>query len=160
MQIFNPGDVLQFAIRIEEDGEMFYHKAALNAEDKEVRDLFNNLADEEIRHKRVFQEMLSRIEVNPQAESYRGEYGAYLRDYIDGKVVFTRKTGAEASDDTKDALSAIVFAMNREADSILYYHEVKQFVNEKNYVEIDKVIEEERKHFAKLSEAAKKYRDR
>ena len=157
MQIFNPGDVLQFAIRIEEDGEIFYHKAALNAEDKEVRDLFNNLADEEIRHKRVFQEMLSRIEVNPQEESYRGEYAAYLRDYIDGKVVFTRKTGAEAAGDTKDALSAIVFAMNREADSILYYHEVKQFVNEKNYAEIDKVIEEERKHFAKLSEAAKKY---
>lgn len=157
MQIFNPGDVLQFAIRIEEDGEIFYHRTALNTEDKEARDLFNHLADEEVRHKRVFQEMLAGVEVNPPAEGYSGEYAAYLRDYIDGKVVFTKKTGAEAADATKDALSAILFAMDREADSILYYHEVKQFVNEKNYGEIDKIIEEERRHFAKLSEAAKKY---
>lgn len=158
MQIFNKGDILQFAIRIEEDGEIFYHKAAMNAEDRQVQDLFNYLADEEIRHKRVFQEMLAGVEVNPPAESYRGEYAAYLRDYIDGKVVFTKKTGADAADSSKDAFSAIRFAMEREADSILYYHEAKQFIDEKHYGEIDRIIEEERKHFAKLSEAAKKYK--
>lgn len=158
MQIFNTGDIIQFAIRIEEDGEIFYHKAALAADKKEVSDLFNYLADEEIRHKRVFQEMFSQIEINPLAESFRGEYGAYLRDYIDGKVVFTKQAGAEAAGEAKDALSAIRFAMQREADSILYYHEAKQFINEKHYGAIDKVIEEERKHFAKLAEEAKKYK--
>ncbi len=157
MNIFSTGDILQFAIRIEEDGERFYHKAALNAEDKQVRDLFNYLADEEIRHKTIFQGMLGGIETNPPAESFRGEYAAYLRDYIDGKVVFTKTTGAGAMSDNLDAPSAIHFAMSREADSILYYHEAKQFIDEKHYAAIDKVIAEERKHFHKLAEMRKKY---
>ena len=158
MNIFNAGDILQFAMRIEEDGEMFYHKAALNAESKEIRDFFNLMADEEARHRTVFENMLKGVDVNPPVEGYRGEYAAYLRDYIDGKVVFTKKEKDEAMSDTLDTLGAIRFAMGREIDSILYYHEAKQFIDKKHYPEVDRVIEEERKHFAKLAEMEKKYR--
>lgn len=158
MSIFNPGDILQFAMRIEEDGEMFYRKAALNAETKEVRDFFNMMADEEARHKTVFENMLKGIDMNPPAESYRGEYAAYLRDYIDGKIVFTKKEKDRVLSDTLDTLGAIRFAMGREVDSILYYHEAKQFIDKKYYAEVDRVIEEERKHFAKLAEMEKKYK--
>lgn len=158
MSIFNPGDILQFAMRIEEDGEMFYRKAALNAETREVRDFFNTMADEEARHKTVFENMLKGIDVNPPAESYRGEYAAYLRDYIDGKAVFTKKEKDRVMSDTFDTLGAIRFAMGREVDSILYYHEAKQFIDKKHYAEVDRVIEEERKHFAKLAAMEKKYK--
>jgi rubrerythrin len=158
MNIFSTGDILRFAIRIEEDGEMFYRKAALNAADKEVGDLFNHLADEEIRHKRIFQDMLSSIETNPPAESFSGEYGAYLRDYVDGKAVFTKDARGEAMSEGLDAPSALHFAMGREADSILYYHEAKEFVDEKHYAAIDKIIQEERKHFHKLAQMKARYR--
>jgi rubrerythrin len=47
--------------------------------------------------------------------------------------------------------------MQREADSILYYHEAKRFTGEKHYNIIDKIIAEERKHFGRLSELRKKY---
>ncbi|MEN6616900.1 MAG: ferritin family protein [Syntrophorhabdus sp.] len=158
MNIFNAGDILQFAVRIEEDGEMFYHKAAMNAENKEVRDLFNSLADEEIRHKRIFSEMLRGIASNPPAESFRGEYAAYLRDYIDGKVVFTQKDKGNVESGQLTTLEAIRFAIGREIDSILYYHEMKQFVEKKNHDEVEKIIDEERKHFITLSEMEKKFR--
>ncbi|MCK9226734.1 MAG: ferritin family protein [Syntrophorhabdaceae bacterium] len=158
MNIFNTGDILQFAMRIEEDGEMFYRKAALNAEAKETRDFFNVMADEEARHKTVFSDMLKGIDVNPPAESYRGEYAAYLRDYIDGRVVFTKKEKDQAMSDSLDVAQAIRFAMGREVDSILYYHEAKQFIDKKHYAEIDKVIEEERKHFHKLADMQKKFK--
>lgn len=157
MNIFSTGDILQFAMRIEEDGEMFYHKAALNAEAKETRDFFNTMADEEARHKTVFEEMLKGIDVNPPAESFRGEYAAYLRDYIDGKVVFTKKEKDQVMPDTLDTIGAIRFAMGREVDSILYYHEAKQFIDKKHYAAIDRIIEEERKHFVKLAEMEKKH---
>ena len=158
MNIFNTGDILQFAMRIEEDGEMFYRKAALNAETKETRDFFNVMADEEARHKTVFSDMLKGIDVNPPAESYRGEYAAYLRDYIDGRVVFTKKEKDQAMSDSLDVAQAIRFAMGREVDSILYYHEAKQFIDKKHYAEIDKIIEEERKHFHKLADMQKKFK--
>jgi rubrerythrin len=157
MKILDARDIIQFAIRIEEDGEVFYQKAALVAEDKDTRDLFNFLADEEIQHKALFRDMLSKMEALQSAETYDGEYAAYLSDYIDGKVIFTKDLQKELAPDAKDTLSAITFAMQREADSILYYHEAKRFIAEKYYDIIDKIIIEERKHFNKLSELRKRY---
>ncbi|MBA4390951.1 MAG: hypothetical protein C0399_08435 [Syntrophus sp. (in: bacteria)] len=157
MKIFDVGDVLRFAVRIEEDGETFYRKAALVTADKGISDLFSLLADEEIKHKGIFQDMISKVETVAPAETYDGEYAAYLHNYIDDKVIFTKKNHEEATSDAKDTLSAILFAMQREADSILYYHESKQFIAEKFYGIIDKIIAEERKHFSKLSELRNKY---
>ena len=83
MNIFDAGDVIRFAVRVEEDGEYFYRQAALAAEDKGIRDVFNYLADEETKHKALFQNMLSEAQPVDRAETYDNEYGAYLRDYID-----------------------------------------------------------------------------
>jgi rubrerythrin len=157
MKIFDARDVIQFAVRIEEDGEAFYRKVALAAQNKDIQDFFNFLADEEIQHKALFREMLSKIETLQPAETYDGEYAAYLSDYIDDRVIFTKEVQGESASGTKSALSAITFAMSREADSILYYHEVKRFIAEKYYDIIDKIIIEERKHFNKLSELRKRY---
>ncbi len=157
MKIFNAGDIIQFAVRIEEEGEAFYQKAAQDAQEKDAQDLFSFLAGEEVQHKALFKEMLSGIETSQPAETYDGEYAAYLSNFIDDKVIFTKDARMELSRNPGDTASAIVFAMRREADSILYYHEVKQFVAEKYYNIIDKIITEERKHFSKLSELRKKY---
>lgn len=157
MKIFDASDIVQFAVRIEEEGEAFYRKAAQDARDKDTQDLFSFLANEELQHKALFREMLSKVETLQPAETYDGEYGAYLRDYIDGKVIFTKDVQQDLTPETKNTLSVVVFAMQREADSILYYHEAKQFIAEKYYNMIDKIITEERKHFSKLSELRKKY---
>ncbi len=157
MKIFNAGDIIQFAIRIEEDGEVFYRTAAENAQDKKARDLFVFFANEEAQHKVLFEDMFRKIEIVGPAETYDSEYAAYLADYIDGKVVFTKEAQQRIVPDLKDILSVITFAMGRETDSILYYHETKRFVEEKYHSIVDKIIAEERKHFSKLSEMRKEY---
>jgi len=158
MSIFlQASDVFQFAIRVEEDGELFYHRAAMMAEDKEIQKLFDRLADEEVRHKRTFSDMLEKIEEAKPHENYSGEYMAYLRDYIDNKVVFSKESKEKGFKGVHDVQSAIDFAIQRELDSVLYYQEAKQFVAPKHHGQIDKIIEEERKHFAVLSEVKKKY---
>jgi rubrerythrin len=58
----------------------------------------------------------------------------------------------------KDTLSAINFAIRRELDSILYYHEIKRFISRSQHDSIDKIIDEERKHFETLSEIRKNYK--
>jgi hypothetical protein len=42
-------------------------------------------------------------------------------------------------------------------DSVLYYHEIKRFVATGQHDAIDKIIEEERKHFSQLSKMRKNY---
>jgi rubrerythrin len=157
MNIFSAGDVFRFAIRIEEDGELFYNRAAAFADNEDVRRLFQRLADEEVRHKKVFEEMLSHVEENRPPESYQGEYMTYLRAHIDGKAIFIREMKDKDLPEIHDTLAALNFAIQRELDSILYYQEVKQFVSGKNQKFIDQVIEEERKHFQILSEIKKQY---
>jgi rubrerythrin len=152
MEIFlQASDVIQFALRIEEDGEIFYRKAALMTGDKTTENFFNHLADEEVGHRKIFQNMLSEIVEYRPPESFQGEYLAYLRDYIDNKAVFTKYVKDQQLSDVHDILSAVSFAMQRELDSILYYQETKQFLSEKHHEIINRIIEEERRHFAKLA---------
>jgi len=155
MNIFTAADIFQFAIRVEEYGEIFYHKAALNATNDEVSKIFNRLADEEIKHKRIFQELYEKVKDNRPPESYPGEYMANLRDFIDGKVIFVKQSQEKELAIIQDTMAAIDFAIQRELDSILYYQESKNFVHEGQQKLIDEIIKEERKHFALLTELKK-----
>ncbi len=151
--IFNAHDVVQFAIRIEEDGERFYRQAAEKTDNKGVKDIFSSLADDEVGHRKVFAGMMEHLPAYQPPETYEGEYLAYVRNYIDGKVVFTEGPDAQAF----DTRAALDHALQKEMDSILYYHEIKSFVADTHYPTIDNIIAEERKHFARLSEIRKGY---
>ncbi len=156
MEIFlQAQDIIEFAIRIEENGERFYREAALLAEDGDVKTIFNNLAEEEVGHKKIFRDILSKKGELKPTESFQGEYLAYLRDYIDNKAVFTEDFKNNRSSVPSDTVSAVSFAMQRELDSILYYEETKRFVSKKHHEAIDSIIEEERKHFLNLTEIKK-----
>jgi len=150
MTIFRPSEFFQFAIRIEENGEKFYRGMADTLDNKEVKELFSALADEEVKHKLTYEEMVSNIEEYEPFESYPGEYFAYLRAYADNHI-FTPDKLKEEMGKIKDAASALKFAIDRELDSILYYQEVKKLLPENQRNVIDKIIDEERRHFVKLS---------
>lgn len=81
-------DVVNFAIRIEENGERFYREAAEIITNRPVKELFERLAKEEIVHRKTFERLLSGLGDYQPQETYEGEYLAYLKDYIDGKVLF------------------------------------------------------------------------
>ncbi len=153
MSVFEPSEVFQFAIRIEEGGEKFYRKMAERLNDAEVKSLFSTLADEEVKHKKTYEAMVAKIEDYEPVESYPGEYFAYLRAYADN-ILFTPSQMDEAIAKTKDAAAALKFAIDRELDSILYYQEVKNLVPKNQQGLIDKIIEEERRHFVKLTQCS------
>jgi rubrerythrin len=156
VSILNANDVVRFAVRIEEDGEAFYREAARISDNEAASALFLRLADEEVGHRRIFEKIAQTLGEYTPPETYRGEYMAYLRDYIDGKVVF-RKDMKNAVSLMGTVLSALDFALQRELDSVLYYQEIRTFVPERHYGTVDAIISEERKHFAILSEARKAY---
>src|SRR6185369_17451901 len=110
------GEILQFAMRMEENGERFYREAANNSSDSKVKELFNHLASEETVHNRSFEELFSKAEIFESPESYPGEYLAYFYNYIDNKVFFTDENKASLHE-SFDVLKAMDFAMQRELDS-------------------------------------------
>ncbi len=157
MEILNASDLLNFAIRIEEFGELFYSKAALSVGDKEAASMLHRLADEEARHRDIFKEMLNKWGDQRPPESYPGEYMRYLRSFIDGKVVFQEGLEKTVIHDLSDTKSVLDFAIQRELDSILFYHELGAFISQSQRKVIDEVISEERKHIVLLSRLREKF---
>ncbi|MCM8783343.1 MAG: ferritin family protein [Candidatus Omnitrophica bacterium] len=148
--IFGASEVFEFAIRIEENGETFYREVSQKIKQKELKSLFNFLADEETKHRSIFKEMLSQIENYQPPESYPGEYFAYLKAYADEHIFTKDKKGSLMAKRIKTAKEAIEFAIGIELDSILYYLEAKNLVPEYQKRAIDKIIEEERSHYLRL----------
>ncbi|MCM8832725.1 MAG: ferritin family protein [Candidatus Omnitrophica bacterium] len=151
---FNISEIYQFAIKIEENGEKFYREVAGKTKDKEVKDLFLFLADEEVRHKKIFEDNLSKIEKYEPPEAYPGEYFAYLRKYAE-ELIFPK--GIEKEMGKEDVIDAINFGIRRELDSIMYYLEMKDFIPETQHLELDKIIKEEKSHFVRLSNLKQKF---
>ena len=149
----NIHDVVNFAIRIEENGERFYREAAEIITNQSVRELFERLAHEETEHRKTFERLLSSLGDYQPPETYEGEYLAYLKDFIDGKAVFKDhpKIGDLARADSVQG--AIDFAIQREMDSVLYYQEIKKLIDTRHAATIDQIIGEERLHVAFLSKA-------
>jgi rubrerythrin len=154
MDTFKASEVFQIATRIEENGTQFYRHAMTVTGDAKIKDLFSFLADEEVKHKKTFEGMLAGIEDYQPPESYPGEYFAYLRAYAEGLVFSAEKMQAELASIT-DVESAIEFALQREIESILYYIEARGFVPENQKPEVDRIVDEERRHYLKLVEVKK-----
>lgn len=152
---FKASEIFQFAIRIEENGERFYRHAVKVTESDDSKEMFAYLADEEKKHKKMFKDLISRIEEYTPFESYPGEYLAYLRSFVD-KIIFANEEFDREIREIHNVPSALDFGIQRELDSLLYYYEMRRFVPKSQHKLIDKIIDEERKHFSQLSELKKK----
>ena len=151
MQVFEASDIVEVAIRIEENGINFYKFAEQIAKQEEAKKLFAQLAQAEVAHKKTFEKIFANMEKNNPPESYEGEFGAYLRSYVDNNIIFTKEIMDKQLAKVKDTSAALDFAIQRELDSILYYHEIKELVPAGQHEAIEKIIEEERKHFLSLT---------
>ena len=58
-EMFKAAEILKTAIRIEENGIVFYREMIKRFKEKTLDDIFNFLADEDGRHRKIFEEMLS-----------------------------------------------------------------------------------------------------
>ena len=157
MSVFAASDIVEVAIRIEENGINFYKFAEQIAKQEEAKKLFAHLAQAEVAHKKTFEGIFAKMEKYNPPESYVVEYRAYLRAYFDNNIIFTKEAMDKELSSIKDTIAAFDFAMQRELDSILYYHEIKNLVPAAQHEAIEKIIEEERKHYAALVDMKKRY---
>jgi len=156
MGVFAASDIVEVAIRIEENGVTFYKFAEQIAPQQDAKKLFAHLAEEELKHKKIFEGMFAAMEKANPPESYEGEYSAYLRSYVDNNIIFTKEALDREFAKITDTAVAFDFAIRRELDSILYYHEIKKLVPTAQHNAIERIIDEERKHYLILSEMKKK----
>ena len=153
MGLLGAGHLLRYAVRIEENGEEFYREWAGKTKDEDQRKFFNFFADEEGKHKKTFEEMLKEIgDFQPESHLVANEeYNNYLKTFAE-EMLFNEKFHQKEMKLVTDVISAMEYAMKLELDSILFYTDVKAFIPQSQLAVVDKIIEEERKHFTDLGE--------
>lgn len=149
MSKYDISEIINFAIRIEENGEKFYRILADSTDEPKLIELFTYLADEEVKHKKVFSSMLSKLK-DYDTEDFPEEYFAYLRAYANS-MIFNLDEVDQQSGKITDVKGAVNYAIKKELDSILLYQELKDAVPENQHPTLEKIIQQERYHFIKLS---------
>ena len=153
--IYDPSEVFQLAVRIEENGERFYKEMAERFDEPDIKELFIFLADEEIEHKKIYNHLYQEFKTFDPPVEYAAEYFEYIKIYAD-QVMFNKKEFEENISNITDIISALDFAIDSELNAILYFSEMKWMVLKEKRDIVDKIIKEERMHFIRLSNMKKK----
>lgn len=154
--VFTAREVMQFAVKNEQDGEAFYRKIAKHTAVPAVRTLFLMLAKEESQHARIFKTMLSEVDERETIATDSGEYVDYMTAYYMADILFSANR-LEELPPSPDPVAALDFGIQRELDSITCYMQAQELVPDGQAKLIAQIIEEERGHFLKFSELKREY---
>jgi len=154
--LFSAIEIIDTAVRIEENGEVFYRGFAHTMATGDVKDLFLYLAGEEARHRSQFADLTSsikKLEISMDAphEEYPEEYYAYLNAFADSHVFTKKDTGGNVAKRFATSNEALEFAIQIELDSVLFYTEMKRFIHNSQWPIVDRIANEERGHYLKLT---------
>lgn len=166
--LFNGKDVLEMAVLIEQRGAGFYRKAAEMSRTEEQQSFFNDLAEMELQHSRIFTEQLEKAKLTAkkdstdsidayfkyvQQELQPAEQGPTLAqaDAFVSKTVLSSQPQDMAAANTS-MLNLAQTAMGMEKDSVVFYLSMRENMDEENdKLVIDGIVAEELKHIRMLS---------
>ncbi|HAZ10083.1 MAG: hypothetical protein A2047_02685 [Omnitrophica bacterium GWA2_41_15] len=149
--IFSGSEIVEMAVEIEKNGRDFYNKVSESLKDENIGRIFKYLAGQEEKHVKVFKNMLSTVKKYEPSEAYTDEYFSYMKALSEEHVFTKKNKGKVIADTVKDGRKAVELGLGFERDSILFYHEMKNFVLESEHNIINGLIKEEQMHLKKLS---------
>jgi rubrerythrin len=150
--LFDPSEVVEIAIEMEDMGNEFYKELARNAKEEEVKALFSKLADDELRHKEDFSKMLSSAEYLIVQESYPDEWIGYVRALLASRTVVGRDSLKAMAEEMKDPKEAIDVGITMEKDTILLYEVFRKFMSASGEEVVDRILSQEYTHLKDLYE--------
>jgi len=157
---FNAFEVFEIAEQIERNGTNFYIRAAELFGDPDTCQMFLKLAEWEKEHELIFARMKQQLsEQSRQAGT--SEADDLLPDprVMAGLAVFgMRSNPAEELRGRQEKTDIIRRAVEKEKDSIVFYHGLKEFVPAgADKDKIDDIIKEEMRHIVILDQSLKQY---
>ncbi len=144
-------EVLQMAVEIERKGKSFYDSVIQSLQNDKAKEVFHFLFDEEVRHEKIFRDMLSKVEKNAEKSVYDdSEMTLYFRSLIDRKIFPDEEEGMSMKKEMSDPAIALRIALSLEKDSILFYNELLNVTHKKEHKVINQIIKEERDHITRI----------
>lgn len=149
---YSPVEVIEMAIKTEETGKEFYTNAAKKIKSKPLAELFNFLANEEMKHAKTFKSLYKTIIQTPQSiPSNWQEFSLYLKAITDSKFFLGSDKSLSFIAKSKTPKSLLDYAISFEKETMLFYLEILNFIKKKDKPLVDKIITQEKEHIKKLS---------
>jgi rubrerythrin len=156
MARFSGAEIFQMAQKIERDGLHYYRQAAEKfAKDRELRAVFERLAQMEEKHERSFAK-LRELFFGPNASGKHAEYddlaAAYLNALVENKVFKLDDTIDQVARALTSPIDALETAIAQEKESIIFYVGIQEAVlADEGKQAIGQIIREEMTHLMILS---------
>ncbi len=153
---FSSSEILDMAVRIEENGEHFYRDAAAATNNAKLKELFEYLAEEEVGHVKYFKQLKDSVtdDSSPYGpfDPYIEEASLYIKSLADAEVFTSKEKGKDYGKIAGDEKAALEHSINMEKESILFYYELLKAIREKDKALMNEIIDEEKIHLRKLTE--------
>lgn len=155
----NASEIFDIAEQIEQNGAMFYRRAAEIYDDSHLSRIFLKLADWELKHRQIFAGMRKQnAELNPETKTSVSRQLLPEAKVMAGLAVFGIRPnpGDELSGRMKKS-EILKRAIEKEKDSIVFYSGLKDFAPaEIAKDKIDEIIREELRHIRILNRASER----
>jgi rubrerythrin len=157
---FNAAEVFDIAIKIEENGKKFYDRGREIIKDPNVQELFQELAQEEIKHKEKFKTLKSELPVSAASGGVfdpNHELDMYIKMMADQHVFISDDSLEAQLARIKDARDALRLAMEFEKDSVIFFLSLQDATEGTKGKEfIGSLVKEEQEHLRRLALELKK----
>ncbi len=143
-----PRKVIEFAVKTEEAGAIFYRKMARRlSDDREIHDIFMKLAEDEDCHKAQFEALMGNV---PEEFAYKSqrERLAVLRATSMSEFFLGEDGLFKDLESINTGQDALKKALRQEKDTLSYYQAIRDLIGENSTV--DAMIQAERSHIETL----------
>ncbi|MFA6635835.1 MAG: ferritin family protein [Candidatus Omnitrophota bacterium] len=143
-------DIIEMAVKAKEKGAELYLALARNSENFHVGQFFTELAKDEHRHKMQIEKWLESLSPEKREEAYPGERSMYLKAMVDDNTFRCDMLKKQALQKTISEETALAAGITFEKDFMLFLHDLKRNVPEKDQVVVEKLIDEEICHLKEM----------
>ena len=138
---------LAMAVETEKQGAEYYMKLAKKfADNKEVAEVFTQLAKDEKLHEEQFRQMLKKVPEEPDTKEFTDKhkflYAARLSEFFDTSTY-------KNIDDIQEPSDALMKALDFEKATLLYYQAISDIVGDSK--EMNGLIQAEKQHAIALT---------
>jgi rubrerythrin len=148
--MFSLKDIIDIAVRIEQNGERVYRNAAKKIKDPSLRSLLRWLADEETRHERFFKTLMSTVPDTGEYPEQEAMGRDLLRDAVGVRSFALEDADFSSMEKIEDLLR---LAIEFEKDTVLFYKMLQPLIeDQKTLDQLHVIIQEEENHALRLKE--------
>ena len=145
-------EIIDIAVRIEENGHEFYTNAATTITgNNDNKSLFLDLAEKEVMHIAIFQKLADKFD-NDGFDFEQADASDYVNHLAETHIFGKPDSGKELAAKIQSPREALEIAFKFENDSVAFYTELLKFARSDSKRLVQQIIEEEMEHAAEIKQ--------